>query len=152
MVSQIRQDLFKSHVHAASLLLRIGLAAIFIAHGYLKLAQGGGQKWSDDLTEETQLAVALGETICGIALLFGFLSRLAALGLIVIMVGAIVFETGRYDFINLVYEKSNPGRARVGAEYNFALIIMSMAVIALGAGAVSIDYLLFGRKKTTAAG
>jgi putative oxidoreductase len=152
MFEQIRQDLFKAHVHLASFVLRIGLAAIFIAHGYLKLAQGGGQKWSDTLTEETQLAVALGETICGVALLFGFMSRPAALGLIVIMVGAIIFETGRYDFINLAYEKTNPGRARPGAEYNFALIIMSMAVLALGGGAVSLDYLFFGRKKTTAAG
>ncbi len=152
MLTQIRQDLFKPHVQLGSFLLRLGLAAIFIFHGYLKLAQGGGRAWNDTLPETTQLAVAWGETICGLALLIGLFSRLAAIGLTVIMVGAIVVQTGRFDFIHLAYLRPNPAAVPTGAEYNFALIIMCLAVLALGSGMVSLDYLLFGRRKVLPSG
>ena len=148
MLKQLGQDLRKPHVHLSSFLLRLGLAAIFIFHGYLKLAVDGGRAWSDVLTEETQMTVAWSETICGIALLLGLFSRLAALGLAVIMVGAILFETGKLDFIHLAYIKQNPANVPLGAEYNFALIIMCLAVMAMGSGMVSLDYLFFGRRKT----
>jgi uncharacterized membrane protein YphA (DoxX/SURF4 family) len=150
MLKQLWQDLFKPHVQLASFLLRLGLAVIFIFHGNLKLAQGGGRLWSDTLTEETQMAVAWGETVCGVALLFGFLSRLAATGLIVIMVGAIMLQTGRFDFIYLAYIRSDPAYVPTGTEYNFAIIIMCLAVLAQGSGKVSLDYLFFGRKKNLA--
>jgi putative oxidoreductase len=147
MLKQLWQDLFKPHVHLGSFLLRVGLAVTFIFHGYLKLAQDGGKGWHDTLTTETQVAVAWGEFVCGIALLFGFLSRLAALGLAVIMVGAIALQTGRFDYIYLAYIKSDPARVPTGAEYNVALIVMCMAVLALGSGKVSVDHLLFGRRE-----
>lgn len=146
MYRQLWADLPKSHVHLASFLLRVGLAIVFIFHGYLKLVQGGGAQWSTVLPEPTQIAVAWGETVCGFALLFGLLSRLAAIGLTVIMVGAIVVQTGRYDFI---YTRAgvvgDQGRLPTGSEYNFALIVMCLAVVALGSGRVSLDHLLFRR-------
>jgi putative oxidoreductase len=147
MFKQLWQDLFKPHVQLGSFLLRLGLAAIFIFHANIKLAQGGGRMWHDVLTPETQLAVAWGEMVCGVALLVGLLSRLAAIGLIVIMVGAIVLQTGKFDFIHVAYIRSNPANIPTGAEYNFALIIMCLAVLAQGSGMVSLDYLLFGRRK-----
>jgi uncharacterized membrane protein YphA (DoxX/SURF4 family) len=146
MFKQIWEDLFKAHMHLASFLLRLGLGLTFVFHGYIKLAQDGGRGWHDSLTETTQLAVAWGETICGAALLFGFLSRLAVIGLTTIMVGAIVLQTGRFDFIYLAYNKADPARLPTGAEYNVNLIIMCLAVLALGSGKVSLDHLLFGRK------
>src|SRR2546421_8568705 len=94
-------DLLKPHVQLGSFLLRVGLSIIFVCHGYLKLAQNNGAAWSDDLPETTQLVVAWGETVCGIAMLVGLASRLAAVGIVVIMVGAIVLQTGDFDFINV---------------------------------------------------
>jgi uncharacterized membrane protein YphA (DoxX/SURF4 family) len=155
MLAQIREDLFKPHMHLGSFLLRLGLASIFFFHGYLKLQSDWGRSWSNvviegkELHEATQMAVAWGETICGAAMFLGLLSRLAAIGLTVIMVGAIVLQTGRYDFIRLEYIKSDPGRVPTGAEYNVALIVMCLAVLALGSGKVSLDYLLWGRRGNT---
>src|SRR5207302_10557529 len=121
-------DLFKSHVHLGSFLLRLGLAIIFIFHGYLKLIQDGGARWSDTLPQWQQLAVAWGETVCGCALLVGLLSRLAAIGLAIIMIGAISLQTGRFDFIYLAeFGGRDPGRLPTGAEYNFAIIVMCLA-------------------------
>lgn len=140
------KDLFEAHVHLGSFLLRVGLAAIFIFHGFLKLAANGGTDWHKDLTEATQLAVTWGELACGFALLLGLLSRIAALGIIVMQVGAIVMETGQLDFIYIEYVLPNPTRIPTGAEYNFALIVMCLAVMAIGSGAVAVDHLLFGRR------
>ena len=36
-----------------------------------------------------QMAVAWGELLCGLGMLLGFLTRLAAVGIIIIMLGAI---------------------------------------------------------------
>ena len=143
MIKRIWTELPKQHVHLGSFLLRVGLAVIFIIHGYLKLTQEGGRAWTESLDSNAQLAVAWGETVCGVALLVGLFSRLAAVGLVVIMVGAIVVQTGRYDFIYVGdFPRANPSRIPTGAEYNFALIVMCLAVVAIGSGFFSIDYVI----------
>jgi uncharacterized membrane protein YphA (DoxX/SURF4 family) len=143
------KDLFKPHIQLGSFLLRLGLACIFIFHGYLKVVQGNGGSWHPTLTEETQLAVTWGELACGFCFLFGLLSRLAALGIVIIQVGAIVVETAKLDFINTDFVKSGFSSTPTGVEYNFALITMCLAVLAIGSGMVSLDYLLFGRRAET---
>src|SRR4051794_34091409 len=126
------KDLCKSHVHLGSFVLRLGLAGIFIFHGYLKLQQRNGSGWHDHLTEASQLAVTWGELACGLALLLGVLSRLAVVGVIVIQVGAIILQTGQLDFIQTDLVYLNPAIVPTGFEYNFALITMCLAVLALG--------------------
>src|SRR5205823_3133809 len=101
MLKRLCSELCLPHVQLGSFLLRLGLAFIFIFHGYLKLVVKEGAGWSDTLPETTQRAVAWAEVVCGGALLVGLLSRLASIGLIVIMVGAISLSTGKFDFINI---------------------------------------------------
>jgi uncharacterized membrane protein YphA (DoxX/SURF4 family) len=137
----------KPHVHLASLLLRLGLAAIFLFHGYLKIAVDGGRSWDNALPPLTQMVVAWGEAACGLALLLGFLSRLAAIGLIIMQCGAIALYTSRFDFIHIEYNRVDPHRIPTGAEYNVALIVMCLAVVALGSGMLSVDACLFGRRR-----
>lgn len=142
------KDLFKSHIHLGSFLLRLGLACIFIFHGVLKAVQGGGSAWHPTLTEATQLAVTWGELACGFSFLFGLWSRFAALGIVIIQVGAIIIERWRLDFINTDFLRTIHATP-TGVEYNFALITMCLAVLAIGSGMVSLDYLFFGRKTET---
>src|SRR5580700_815428 len=88
------------------LILRLGLAAIFIFHGYDKVTgegNEGGGAWANKFmstppSKVEQLAVAYGELAGGIAMAVGFLSRLAALGLAAIMAGAIYHVTGPQGF------------------------------------------------------
>jgi uncharacterized membrane protein YphA (DoxX/SURF4 family) len=143
MFTRCGNALCKPHANLASLVLRWGLAAIFISHGYLKLAVDWGQVWDKQLTEATQMAVAWGELVCGIALLLGFLSRLAAIGIIVMQVGAMMLYTSRYDFIHIEFNRADPYRIPTGTEYNFAVIVMCVAVVLLGSGLVSVDNCLF---------
>ena len=136
----------QQHASAASLVLRVGVAAILVFHGALKLSQDGGSNWHPALTEATQLAVAWGEVICGGALFFGLLSRLAALGVIVIQAGAIYFVTGG-EFVRSELTKTGFNFTRPGFEYNLSLIVVCGAIVLLGSGVFSLDHLLFRRNQ-----
>jgi putative oxidoreductase len=135
-------NLRKPHVDLATLVLRVGLAVIFVWHGALKLGQGEGAKWTDLLTEDAQILVAWCELLGGIAIAFGFLTRLAALGIIVIMVGAISVVTGGEDLIQTSLTRRGYDFQHVGAEYNFVIIMMCAALILLGSGRASLDFLI----------
>ncbi len=140
----------------APLILRLGLAFIFLYHGFLKANLRSGAGWDEQLPTWLQLVVAWGEIVGGLLLLAGLLARVAALGFVIAQIGAIVTVTGERSFVHL---RGHFGRAvdegsyrwEVGYEYNFALIAMSLTLIVLGSGHWSLDYLLFhGRKKQAA--
>jgi putative oxidoreductase len=84
-----------------------------------------------------QLAVAWGELLGGIALLFGFLTRIAAAGLLIIQVGAIYTVTWARGF---------SFDAGGGYEYNLALLAMCLTLMLSGGGALSLDRLLWRRR------
>jgi putative oxidoreductase len=117
------------------LLLRVALAAIFIFHGQALI--GGpesewGARWnpSDNAPPApVQLAVAWGQLIGGIALACGFLTRLAACGIIAIMLGAIATVHWEHGF----------DITKHGYEYNFAIIMMSLCLVLGGPGPIAVD-------------
>src|ERR1051325_7846671 len=88
------------------LVLRAALAVVFIYHGLDKAtpASGYGAHWVPDSPDHPalpialQLAVAWGELLGGVALALGLVTRIAALGIIAIMVGAIVSVHGKAGF------------------------------------------------------
>src|SRR5262249_35056514 len=85
-----------------------------------------------------QIAVAWGELIGGVALAFGFLTRLAALGLFIIQVGAIYTVTWQGGF---------SAKEGGGYEYNLALVAMCLALFCWGAGNLSVDTLFWRKRK-----
>src|SRR5205814_5818887 len=121
-------------------------ASIVIFHGYLKIITEGGTGWSPDLPNAAQVAIAWAELIGGVAVGLGLFSRLFALVFAVIMLGAILTVTGQRDFVYLSYyavEIKGYRWSRVGYEYNFAIIVMSLALLILGSGHWSLDYCIF---------
>jgi uncharacterized membrane protein YphA (DoxX/SURF4 family) len=97
---------------------------------------------ADALPAPMQLAVAWGELLGGLTLLLGFLTRLAAAGLAVIMIGAIVLVSGEHGFPLL----NEAGKWNGGFEYNFAVLVLCAAAVLAGGGRLSLDRLLFGRQ------
>jgi uncharacterized membrane protein YphA (DoxX/SURF4 family) len=82
---------------------------------------------------------ALTECFGGLAVLVGFLSRPAALGLIIVMLVAISKVHWPHGFfLNFSLQ---PGKGH-GFEFNLALIAMAAAILVGGAGAVSVDRLI----------
>ena len=118
------------------LLLRLGLAAIFVVHGVEKVNGEGnelgaawGREMPDAPAKAMQLLVAWGELLGGAALGLGFLTRVAAAGIAAIMAGAIYKVTGSGGF----------SLQKGGYEYNFLIIIVCVALILIGGGTLSVD-------------
>jgi putative oxidoreductase len=114
------------------LLLRLGLAIIFIYHG-LDLVGGEnhnwGTTWNPNLPAPVQAAVAWGQLIGGLALALGFLTRPAAAGIAIIMLGAIATVHWPHGFDN----------RHGGFEYNFAILVLCAALMVGGGGTWAVD-------------
>jgi putative oxidoreductase len=76
-----------------------------------------------------QLAVAWGQLLGGIAMALGFLTRLAALGLIAVMGGAIA----------LVHLPNGFDVTKGGYEYNALIIVVCVVLVLQGGGHVAVD-------------
>lgn len=125
----------------APLLLRVALASVFIYHGLEKVRpeNGYGIRWAQMMKEDAppvlinapplQLLVAWGELLGGVAVALGIMTRLAALGLIIIMCGAVFTYSGQHGF----------SAVEKGYEYNFVLILMCAALLLSGPGTFSLD-------------
>jgi putative oxidoreductase len=126
---------------AVALLLRLALAAIFIFHGFHLVGDDGhewGAAWMNQMAEKqgqpppaapVQLAVAWGQLIGGLALAIGFLTRLAALGIIAIMAGAIA----------TVHWPNGFDITKGGFEYNMLIIVVCITLVLMGGGNVAVD-------------
>ena len=115
------------------LLLRLVLAAIFIVAGYAKLPFWNGPV--EGVSETMSLLIkflSIVEPLGAIALIAGFLTKWASLGLAIIMVGAI--------FV-LQFTMQTGFSTATGTGWNFPLILLSGCAIlmAFGAGKWSID-------------
>jgi putative oxidoreductase len=117
------------------ILLRFALAAVFIYHGLGKVGPEAnfGFSWGDKMPDPppkvVQVLVAWGEVLGGAACALGILTRIAALGLAAIMVGAIVTVHGPHGF----------SMEHSGYEYNLVLIVVCLSLALLGAGTISLD-------------
>lgn len=126
----------------APTLLRLGLAAVFIVHGYPKLfskkmpdgSRRGGiaqlATWfsSVGIKPSTFWAVVVGVVECvgGVFLVVGFLVQPVALLLAINMVVAIWKVKFKMGFVN-------------GWEFDLVLLVMTLALAILGPGAYAID-------------
>lgn len=115
-------------------ILRMLLASVFFYHGAQKaFGWFGGPGWNGTMTAfagmgfsaGTTVFVMLTELLVSIAMLFGFLTRLAALGVIAVMTGALYFV--------------HAGQGITACEYPFALLMVAVALLFVGAGRLSLD-------------
>jgi putative oxidoreductase len=125
----------------APLFLRAALAAVFIFHGLEKVspATSYGMHWAQGMGENAppmlidapplQIVIAWGELLGGVAVALGILTRIAALGLLIIMAGAIFTYSGHHGFSAVEH----------GYEYNFVLILVCLTLVFLGPGTFSLD-------------
>jgi putative oxidoreductase len=122
------------------LLLRLALAAIFIYHGLDLVGHEGGMNWAPrekEIPAAAQVAVAWGELLGGIALALGLLTRVAAVGIIVLMLGAIATFHGTNEF----------DVTKGGFEYNFAIIVMALCLVLGGPGPIAVDRVFRFKRK-----
>ena len=119
------------------LALRIAIGSIFLVHGAKKWAM-----WKMQPSEQmpagmlkTMRFLSIVEPIGGLAVLLGFLTPIAAVGLGIIMIGAIWFKVSGM-------KKTFTGDG--GWEYDFLILAVTIALVFIGAGVFSLDRALFG--------
>jgi putative oxidoreductase len=135
----------------SALVIRVVLGVIFFAHGAQKVLGwygGHGLKGTTQFLSSLGIPLPLAYLVCffelfgGIGLIVGLLTRLAALAIAVVMVGAIVKVHWQNGFF-LNWELT-PGKGH-GFEANLALLGMAVACLIAGGGAWSLDHLLAAR-------
>ena len=125
--------------------LRIVLGFIFAAHGWQKFnewtiagTQASFGKMGVPAAEIAAPAVAVLELAGGIALILGILTRVVAALLVINMLGALF----------LVHAAAGVFAADGGYELVLLLAAAAFALALTGAGRISLDRALFGRKKS----
>jgi len=128
-------------------IIRVILGIVFFAHGAQKaLGLFGGPGFSSTIGSFQQMGIPAwlavlaiaAEFLGGLGLLVGLLSRIAALGIIVNMVVAILMVHSRVGiFMN--WNGNQPGE---GFEFHLLAIALGLAIVVKGAGAFSVDRIL----------
>ena len=123
----------------ALLVLRVGLGTIFIVHGTHKR-----RLWNVQPSEQMPVGflrtlrfLSIAEPAGGLGVLVGFLTQLAALGLALVMLGALRF------LITKMHRKFT-GENVAGWEFEFLLLIVAIALFVMGGGKFALDRLVFG--------
>src|SRR5919205_3071742 len=121
------------------LLLRVVVGGTMAAHGAQKLlgwfdgpGLGGVRKMLGSLGFRWPALMALGLALtecAGLLSALGFLTPLAALGIVVVMLNAVA----------LVHFKNGFWAGKGGYEFNLVLLTVSVAVAATGPGRISVD-------------
>jgi len=130
-------------------IIRIVLGIIFFGHGAQKmLGWYGGPGLASSMrtfTEHLHLPSTLaflviaGELFSGIGLIVGLFSRIAALVIALTMVGAIATVHFRFGlFLNWFGTQKGHG-----IEYHLLAIALALVVVVKGAGALSVDRLVY---------
>ena len=140
--------LFATSASWAITVVRVTLGVIFFAHGSQKVLGwfgGYGLKGTTGYFVSTGLPLVIAYAVCffeflgGIGLLLGLLTRLAALAIITVMIGAIARVHWPHGFF--INWELAPGKGH-GFEANLAFIAMAVACVIAGGGAFSLDVLL----------
>lgn len=111
------------------LALRLAVAAIFLAHGTSKF---GAWKQPPQGLNKMMRLLSIAEPLGGIAMLFGFLTQPAALGLGLVMGGAIYFKS-------MVWKVPFSSSEKSAWEFDLLILAACLALLTLGAGSISLD-------------
>ncbi len=114
-------------VDAALLLLRLMIAAVFCSSGWSHAKDPAGRSKSIGMSPGFTLFLGIAELAGGLGVAAGVLPQLAALGLILIMLGAIqkkifVWHTGFW------------GKDGYGWHYDLIFVLMNLVVITTAGG------------------
>lgn len=124
------------------LVLRLGLGGLIVlAHGWTKLSNYGvmSGQFADPIGLGPSLSFALtvfAEFFCGLAVVFGFLTRLAVVPLII-----------QFLVLEFIVHPADPWQTK---EFVLLFLIPWVTLLFTGAGRYSIDFVMFRNRKMPA--
>ncbi len=152
-MTTLMKYLFQTSDNFSYWIPRIILGLVILPHGAQKLLGWfGGFGFTNTMTYFTQTAglpwiiaflVIMGESFGALGLIFGFLTRLSAFGLICIMLGAIITVHSPNGFFMNWFGK----QAGEGFEYHLLVIGICIPLLISGGGKYSVDGLLFNNTR-----
>lgn len=120
--------------------IRIGIGALFIGHGYLKLTRGASElQWTGEQMANLGITFApmfwgicamLAELVGGICLTLGFGTRIAACFMSFVMFVAIIHHIQKGDSYGYI-------------SFPLSQLVVFVGLIIAGSGIYSLDYYLF---------
>lgn len=128
----------------AALIARVFLGVVILPHGLQKLlGMYGGYGFSATVEFFSGMGIpsligaliVLGESFGAVFLILGFLTRISAAGIGLIMLGAIIMVHGQYGFFMNWFGN----QAGEGYEYHLLAIGLSAALVVSGGGRLSVD-------------
>ncbi len=136
------ENLFAPYTDLGPLILRIGLALVFIGHGWPKLNpnsemkgiagfSAGLKQMGVPLPTFFAWVVALLETVGAVLLILGLGTRILAVGYAIDMLMAI--------YLVKIRMMKAPFSGQNGWDFEFALMVGSLALLFTGAGSISLD-------------
>jgi len=129
--------LFEGMGDVGIFILRIFIGLIFIYHSHGKLKNSKGMATAMGNPQMSGFVMFLGvvELVGAVALILGFLTELAAVGLIVIMLSAIYKKSSKWK-VGFSSMKTT------GWEFDFVILGSAIAIAFIGAGDISVDAIL----------
>jgi uncharacterized membrane protein YphA (DoxX/SURF4 family) len=113
----------------APLVLRLALGSFCVYHGFLKIMVAGGTAWYPSLPVTWQVLLSWVEFTAGVAILLGFRCRIAAVLILALTSGTLVWFQGWHVF-RLPWQN---------LEQPLMLLLSTLALLFLGAGDFSLD-------------
>jgi putative oxidoreductase len=146
------QRITRTDERFAPAIARLGLGIVILPHALQKVfGWFGGDGFSATYGAFTDMMSIPGplaflaivtEFVCSIALILGALTRIAALGIIAIMIGAIAYVHLPHGFfMNWMGQKAGEG-----FEYHLLAIALGLVCVFAGAGSASVDRALMRRR------
>jgi len=152
----VLNKLFRTDNDIATAIVRLVLGVVFFAHGAQKLLGWfGGYGFTGTMGFFTGVMhipvifaflAIVAEFFGGLGLIFGFMTRVAAVGVLSNMIVAIAMVHSQFGFF-MNWTGAQKGE---GYEYHLLALAVTVLLIIRGAGAVSLDRLLSSPAKRSA--
>ena len=113
--------------------LRVMLGVTFIVHGFMKFNNPGFVSWMSSLGISPELAflIAVAESSAGILLVFGLLSRISAVVLVVILLCAMIIIKELVAFTG-----------ETSYEFDLALLASALVIMIVGPARLSVAHII----------
>jgi len=114
-------------------ILRLTVGIIFVYHAVPKLKNAKGMASMMGMAKATPMVMMLGsaELLSGIGLVLGIYTQFAALFLGIVMIGAIVMKTTKWNAPFSAMDKT-------GWEFDLVLLAANVAILLTGGGSIAI--------------
>ena len=154
----MKSCMLKTDANLSATIARLTLAIVFLPHGLqMTLGMFGGYGFSGTMQFFTTqaglpwlvaLLVIMAQSLGALALVLGFMTRLCALSLIIVMLAAIFMNHLPHGFFMNWFGN----QAGEGYEYHLLAIGLGLSLVVSGGGCCSVDRMLSGGKGACCAG